>query len=81
MHNYHLVGKEKVAEQHILTKYSKCNSFRVTSHVLKLAEIAITHVALGQSPKTLNNFEGYKNPLGQLIYKICVNAVVIEKSV
>ena len=23
---YHLVGKGKVAEQHILTKYPKCNS-------------------------------------------------------
>ena len=28
---HHVVGKEKVhvAEQHILTKYSKCNNFRV----------------------------------------------------
>ena len=48
---YHLVRKEKVAEQHILTKLSKCNSFRVSSHFLKLATSAITHLALGQSPK------------------------------
>ena len=27
---YHLIVKDKVAEQHILGKYSNCNSFRVT---------------------------------------------------
>ena len=47
----HLVGKAKVAEQHMLIKYSKCNSFTVKSHVLKLAKIAFTRLALGQSPK------------------------------
>ena len=76
-----LVGKEKVAEQHILTKYSKCNSFRVRSHLLKLAKCAITHAALGQSPKSINKFEEHKNPLGQVIYEKCVNVVALEKSV
>ena len=27
---YHLIAKDKVAEQHILGKYSNCNSFGVT---------------------------------------------------
>ena len=49
---HHLVGKEKVAEQHILTKYSKCNRFRVRSHLLKLAKSAVTYLALGQVKKT-----------------------------
>ena len=39
----HVVAVEKVAEQHIRTKYCKCNSFRVTSHIIILAKIAITH--------------------------------------
>ena len=29
----HVVAVEKVAEQHNGTKYSKCNSLRVTSHI------------------------------------------------
>ena len=28
---YHLIAKDKVAEQHILGKYSNCNSFGVTA--------------------------------------------------
>ena len=32
---YHVVPIEKVAEQHILTECSKCNSFQVTSDLLK----------------------------------------------
>ena len=71
---YHLVGKEKVAEQHILTKYCKCNSFKVRSHLLKLAKSAIAHLSLD-----LKTFEQHKNPLGQAIYQKCVNAVVLEK--
>ena len=32
----HVVTVEKVAEQHIGTKYSKCNSLRVISHIIIL---------------------------------------------
>ena len=31
---YHLIAKEKVAEQYIVGKYSKCNSFGVTMDLL-----------------------------------------------
>ena len=31
---YHLIAKDKVAEQHILGKYSNCNSFGVTIALL-----------------------------------------------
>ena len=31
---YHLIAKDKVAEQHILGKYSNCNSFGVTMALL-----------------------------------------------
>ena len=56
---YNHVSKEKEAEQHILTKYCKCNSFRVGSHLLKLCKNAITRLALGQSRKHITNFEGH----------------------
>ena len=49
----HVVAVEKVAEQHIATKYSKCNSLRVISHIIILGKSAITHskVRLQASPK------------------------------
>ena len=31
---YHLIAKEKVAEQYIVGKYSNCNSFGVTMDLL-----------------------------------------------
>ena len=31
---YHLIAKDKVAEQHILGKYSNCDSFGVTIALL-----------------------------------------------
>ena len=43
---YHLVGMEKVAEQRILQKHSKCSRFGVMSTLLKVATIAITHLAM-----------------------------------
>ena len=43
------VAVEKVAEQHIATKYSKCNSLRVISHIIILGKSAITHSKVGQS--------------------------------
>ena len=45
----HVVAVEKVAEQHIATKYSKCNSLRVRSHIIILGKSAITHSKVGQS--------------------------------
>ena len=53
----HVVAVEKVAEQHIETKYSKCNSLRVISHIIILGKShiiilgksAITHSKVGQS--------------------------------
>ena len=42
---------EKVAEQHITTKYSKCNSLRVISHIIILGKSAITHSKLKSRPK------------------------------
>ena len=45
----HVVAVEKVAEQHIGTKYSKCNSLRVISHLIILGKSAITHSKVDQS--------------------------------
>ena len=43
---YHLIGKDKVAEQYILGKYSNCNSFGVTKALLnsKNFKVAITQL-------------------------------------
>ena len=38
---HHLIGKGKVPGQHILQKHTKCNSFRVISHILRVAKMAI----------------------------------------
>ena len=43
---YHLVGMEKEAEERILQKHSKCSRFGVMSTLLKVATIAITHLAM-----------------------------------
>ena len=54
----HVVAVEKVAEHHIATKYSKCNSFKVISHIIILGKSAITHSKVGQSlpnPKILKS--------------------------
>ena len=45
----HVVAVEKVTEQHIATKYSKCNSLRVIGHIIILGKSAITHSKVGQS--------------------------------
>ena len=46
----HVVAVEKVAEQHIGTKYSKCNSLRVISHIFtkSINKVAITHLYIEQ---------------------------------
>ena len=77
----HVVAVEKVAEQHIATKYSKCNSLRVISHIITLGKSAITHSKVGHSSPNQKNFEERKNSLGQVIYQKCVTVVVSEKTV
>ena len=69
----HVVAVEKVAEQHIGTKYSKCNSLRVipVSHIIILGKSAITHSKVGQSSPNPKNTEEGKNSLGQVIYQKC----------
>ena len=44
---YHLIAKDKVAEQHILGKYSNCNSFGVTIALLTSQnfKVAITQLS------------------------------------
>ena len=61
----HVVTVEKVPEQHIGTKYSKCNSLRVKSHIIILRKSAITHSKVGQSSPNPKNIEEGKNSLGQ----------------
>ena len=43
---YHLIAKDKVAEQHILGKHSNCNSFGVTMALLNSQnfKVAITQL-------------------------------------
>ena len=74
----HVVAVEKVAEQHIGRKYSKCNSFRVISHIIMLGKSAITHSKVGQSSPNPKNIDERKNSLGQVIYQECVTVVVSE---
>ena len=45
----HVVAVEKVAEQHIETKYCKCNSLKVISYIIILGKSATTHSKVGQS--------------------------------
>ena len=77
----HVVAVEKVAEQHIGTKYSKCNSLTVICHIIILGKSAITHSKVGQSSSNPKNIEERKNSLGQVIYQKCVTVVVSEKTV
>ena len=44
---YHLIAKDKVAEQHILGKHSNCNSFGVTMALLnsQTFKVAITQLS------------------------------------
>ena len=47
---YHLIAKDKIAEQYILRKYSNCNSFGVTKALLNSKNfiVAITQLFNGQ---------------------------------
>ena len=49
----HVVAVEKVAEQRIGTKYSKCNSLAVISHIIILDKSTITHTKVGESSPNL----------------------------
>ena len=44
---YHLIAKDRVAEQYIVGKYSKCNSFGVTIDLLNSQnfKVAITQLS------------------------------------
>ena len=77
----HVVAVEKVAEQHIGTKYSKCKSLRVISHIIISCKSAITHSKVGQSSPNPKNIEERKNSSGQVNYQKCVTVVVSEKTV
>ena len=65
----HVVAVEKVAEQHIGAKYSKCNSLRVISHLIILGKSAITHSKVDQSSPNPKNIEKRKYSLGHVIYQ------------
>ena len=64
----HVIAVEKVAEQHIGTKYSTCNSLRVISHIIILGKSVITHSKVGQSSPNPKNIVEHKNSLGEVIY-------------
>ena len=78
--NNHVVAVEKVGEQHIGTKYFKCNSLIVISHIIILGKSAITHSKVGKSSTNPKNIEERKNSLGQIIYQKCVTVVVSENA-
>ena len=51
---------EKVAEQHILQKCSKCSQFGVMSTLLKVATIAITPLAMDLGLKEQHQMKRHK---------------------
>ena len=51
---------EKVVEQGILQKCSKCSCFGVISTLLKVATIAITHLAMDLGPKKQHQMKRHK---------------------
>ena len=63
----HVVAVEKVVEQHIGTKYSKCNSFRVISHIVILGKSAITQSKVGQSSPNPTAYDTVVLPCGSKI--------------
>ena len=65
----HAVVVEKVPEQLIGTKYSKCNSLRVISHIIILGKSVITHSKVDQSSPNPKYIKERKNLLGQVIYQ------------
>ena len=51
---YHLIAKEKVAEQHILGKYSNRNSFGVTMDLLNWENFKIAIIQLSNVQQVWN---------------------------
>ena len=45
---YHLIAKDKVAEQHILGKYSNCNTFGVTMALLNSQNFKVAIIQLSK---------------------------------
>ena len=45
---YHLIAKDKVAEQHILGKHSNCNSFGVTMALLNSQNFKVAIIQLSK---------------------------------
>ena len=43
---FHLVGTDKVAEQHFLVKCFKCSHFGVISNLLNVGTSTITHLGI-----------------------------------
>ena len=66
---YHLIAKDKVAEQHILGKYSNCNSFGVTMALLNSQnfKVAITQLSQGATGLKLYYVIAYQKVDGQHI--------------
>ena len=59
---------------------SKCKSFEVIKHLLKVAKIAISHLIVSPSPANLKNVEGHQNSVGLFFEKKSVTAIVLEQS-
>ena len=63
-----------------LNQTSKCNSFEVIKHLLKVANIAITHSILAQNESNQKNIQGHENSLGLFFDKKCLTVIVLEKT-
>ena len=50
---YHLIAKDKLAEQYILGKYSNCHSFGVTMDLLNSKNFKVAITQQSNSSKTL----------------------------
>ena len=59
-HVLDLVGTEKVAEQHIFTKWSKCTGFGVISNLLKVSTSPITQLAINLDLQKQQKYKGHK---------------------
>ena len=64
---YHLIAKDKVAEQHILGKYSNCNSFGVTMALLNSQNFKVASAIQGATGLKLYYVIAYQKVDGQHI--------------
>ena len=53
---YHLIAKDKVAEQHILGKHSNCNGFGVTMALLNISEFQSSYYSAIQGATGLKRY-------------------------